>query len=688
MFQSCEDLGGVASEINRPERLAQELGLTLRTLRQKQLPAGGDEACERVAREIQRLEGVLAGDTSSIPKDASSASQEALDPAQRKRLNTLTSVRDKFAKAVNVAIDQKGVGLQPGSLAPALNQLLSILWPRVGTYVEDLVHNSIAPSINASLPGMLKGGVQFTKVSLGDSSPLLGPIIVEHDKKNGRIEMHVGLDISSELDIELTAMGMPIGITQFHLKGDLVMLMAPPMHKPPFFGGVQVYFPNPPDVGLNFVGAAKVANLPGLRGAVRGAIDGGVNGVCVLPRRIAVDLNDDDDLDIIDLSYPEPVGILRFTLWSAASLVASDISFLGTASSDPYVVASLGIKTWTSPHVSKNLNPEWGEGAGLTVDFPVHDDCQVLSLKVFDYDFGTADDLIGMVKSPDVRDLVRAGTGKQPLQLMKEDGESGGGSLTISACLLTLATEEPSQPLAVSGPSEAHLSAKVLNVKGLKEGSEYPFKVRVQLVKSEGDSLPAGMPSVQQAKKKSTGASFDVATKKPPSAKLKPSKTVALGGSIKMKTLAEATTNNSHPKEQKDLNEAFKDIAKRLYERKLTPGDMQTSWTWVKDRSSASLQPPISMRTRLRRRKRSSSRRTSSGPAFGTLSSRRWSSSCCHAERLTTLLPLSLLSLTSGRRSWPRRKCRCPTCWSHRGCRWRDLLSQMLRVSRWLVAWN
>jgi len=143
--------------------------------------------------------------------------------------------------------------------------------------------------------------------------------------------MQIGIDFKSGLDVELTAMGIPIGITDFFLKGDLVCLFTPPMTQPPFFGGVQVYFPNPPDIGLNFVGAAKVTEIPGLRGAVRGAIDGAVGGVCVLPRRIAVDMNEEDDVDIIDLTYPEPIGILRFTLWSGAKLVASDVSIFGTA---------------------------------------------------------------------------------------------------------------------------------------------------------------------------------------------------------------------------------------------------------------------------------------------------------------------------------------------------------------------
>lgn len=541
LFQSCDDLSSLGLEASRPERMAEEMGLTLRVLRQQQLPPGGEEACERVAREIAHLEDVLAGRTPAVPASSSETSKPP-------------SAKDKLKKVVGVLAMQKDLAIQPGSLANGINDMISLLWPRIGTFVDELVHNSIEPSINASLPGMLKGGVKFTKVSLGQSSPLLGPIVVEHDKTSGAITMHVGVDFTSDLDIELAAMGIPIGITRIFLKGDLVLLFTPPMMKPPFFGGVQVYFPNPPDVGLNFVGAAKLANVPGLRGAIRGAIDGGVAGVCVLPRRIAVDMNEDDDVDIIDLTYPEPIGILRFTLWSAANLVASDVSMFGTATSDPYVVASLGIKTWTSPHISKTLNPEWGEGQGLTVDFPVHDNCQALSLKVLDYDFGSADDLIGMAKTGGVRDLVAGGSKKQTVPLLKEDGEAGGGSLTISAALLTFAEARPRKALAVAGPSEAHLSAKIMTIKGLRDGSDYPFKVRIQVVRSDAEGGTAA-------------ASSSTVAKKAAKPKLKASKSLTFGSAPKTPALAEGTTNASHPKEQKQLADALQGIAKQLNQK-------------------------------------------------------------------------------------------------------------------------
>lgn len=418
--------------------------------------------------------------------------------------------------------------LQPGALAPAINDLIKILWPRIGTFVEDLIQNEIAPSINASLPGLVQkgGGVKFTKISLGESSPKLGPIMVEVDKDTGAITWNMGVDVSCDIDVELTALGIPIAITKFCLKGDLVALLSPPMNKPPFFGGVEVFFPNPPDVEIGFGGAARVADVPGLRGAIRGAIDSAVAGICVLPRRIAVDMDDEDATDMVDLSYPEPTSIMRVTLWSAANLVAADSHLIGGASSDPYVVTSLGIKSSTSPHVSKNLNPVWGDGAGLTSDFPVHDGSQSLSLKVFDYDFGTSDDLIGVAQRLEARSLVQDGK-PQTVQLQKANGESGGGSLSISASKLALSLTRPTQAIPL-GPSEAHLHAKMLTIKGLAADAAYPFKVRVQIA-GPGDKDAA---------------------------------------------LVEESTQPSHPQEQKQLAEAYQEIARNLSAKGSSPEEI------------------------------------------------------------------------------------------------------------------
>jgi len=317
--------------------------------------------------------------------------------------------------------------------------------------------------------------------------------------KSDDIEVQLGLRFDSDLKVELTAVGVRVGICYVSLDGQLVAVLGPAMAAPPFFGGVQVFFANPPRLDIRFLGAARVAHIPGLRGAVRAAVDSAIAGVCVLPRRIAVDLNEDDAVDITDLTFPEPKGILRFKLLAGRDLVASDINVFGARTSDPYVVAKLGCKSWTSPTVRKCLNPTWGnDGTGLAVDFPVHFESQQLHLRVFDWDFSSSDDLIGVAKSLDINELLSASRGpgraiNTEVPLLSAAGEPGAGKLVVSAEWLELRTLRPEPPL--QGPSVAHLSAKILHATGIPGGMDSPFHVRLRITAScdIASTTPAGV---------------------------------------------------------------------------------------------------------------------------------------------------------------------------------------------------
>jgi hypothetical protein len=558
MFHSCDDLTHLSmlGTHSSPERLVSDLEQTLNAL--KRLPLSPDVALasSRVAEDVEELAAVLEGvrttkaSTSVATKEMAQGSQSYDVRSDTTKSSTCVATKDMTQGSQSYDVIKAEAAPQHRAMAPAMNELILVLWPRIGKYVQDLICNSIEPSINDSLPGMLRGGVKFTHVSLGQSSPCIGPFQVEHDEHNGAIEFHVGIDFFSDLDIKLTAMSVPIGITKLHVKGDLVLLLSPPMDQPPFFGGVQVYFPNPPDIGLNFVGAARVADIPGLRGAIRGTIDSAVAGVCVLPRRIAMDMNEDDDVDIIDLTYPEPTGILRFTLYSGSSLIASDSHLFGAATSDPYVVIALGVESWRSPTITKNLDPVWGDGQGLTVDFPVHDHDQCISIKVFDEDFASADDLIGIAKRVKIKDLVQAPQCKQVMELFQQNGEPGAGNLTVSVRLHSLTMDRPS--VALPAPSEAHLSVKIRSVKGLRLGAEFPFKVRVQVRHSEDN----------RGARKSNSNDL-VENKKNTKPILQRSNSTLTKEGI----CAESVTKDSAPKEQKQLGEALQGIATKLAQK-------------------------------------------------------------------------------------------------------------------------
>merc|ERR1712007_35095 len=112
---------------------------------------------------------------------------------------------------------------------------------------------------------------------------------------------------------------------------------------------------------------------------------------------------------------------------------------------------------------------------GLTTSFMVHDDGQCLHIRVFDSDFAFSDDRIGHT-AINVGDLQKEG--KQKLKLRKDDGQEGGGTITISAEILSLSTERNHGDEAMI---TAILFVKLITVGGLDPSSLYPFRVRVRV---------------------------------------------------------------------------------------------------------------------------------------------------------------------------------------------------------------
>ena len=104
---------------------------------------------------------------------------------------------------------------------------------------------------------------------------------------------------------------------------------------------------------------------------------------------------DDSELlqSVEDLEPEKAANVLKIVVLRARKLKAMDRSLLGrTALSDPYVVLDLDGETCKTSVVKKCLDPTWNEHFALSAD-----ERFTLRCTVKDYDFGSADDVIGKV---------------------------------------------------------------------------------------------------------------------------------------------------------------------------------------------------------------------------------------------------------------------------------------------------
>lgn len=399
---------------------------------------------------------------------ASAASGAAMRSASEGSTAASSKDGDECEEQPEIDVDEAGW----------LDVLAKELWPNISEWIKKLVKDQIQPKIEESLPSVLAGSLQFAEPSLGKAAPDFGPLVVQERHESGAIELELGIKMLSDITVGIKAMGVYIGVEQFRISGTLTVLFWPPMDKPPFFGGLEIFFSNPPDVFIHFHGAARIAEFPGLRGVVRGIIANAIAQAVVLPRRIAMDLNEDDDVDVIDLRSPNPLAVLSFTLYSGNGLVAADWSLLGGSSSDPFVIASLGCTTWASPVALKTLNPVWGQpGKGVTTEFMVHSEKQLMQLQVFDADIVGMSDLIGQLKDVDVDRLTSAP--EVTLRLQPGDVAErglGAGQLKVSARMMRLSRDR-GQTRRPKDLSSGFLAVKLLEVRGLPEDVKYPLKV-------------------------------------------------------------------------------------------------------------------------------------------------------------------------------------------------------------------
>lgn len=155
-------------------------------------------------------------------------------------------------------------------------------------------------------------------------------------------------------------------------------------------GAAQVAFVNPPELKLNFTGAADVADFSLIKASVRKVIMGVISSMAVLPNRYLVKL--DGTTDFFKTYLPH-LGVLRLTVTEGHNLALPKKNKDGSAGSPSKLsglLAKVGIKDLPDCYCNVNVgaegewrtstkknahDPEWNE----THDFLVADHDQLVT---------------------------------------------------------------------------------------------------------------------------------------------------------------------------------------------------------------------------------------------------------------------------------------------------------------------
>lgn len=195
-------------------------------------------------------------------------------------------------------------------------------------------------------------------------------------------------------------------------------------------GAAQIAFVNPPDLKLDFTGAANVADFSLIDDTVRSVILGIINSMFTLPNRYLVKLDANADY-FKTVHYP--VGMVRITIekaWGfgeeAKSTTKKLFNKLTRAAPDCYAKVDVGAEEPWKTAVKNNTNrPNWNE----THDFVVSDFDQCIKVDVEDSDLN-GDDEVGIAVTT-IRHILAAG-GHQELPLIHK-GQETDGRVSIKA---------------------------------------------------------------------------------------------------------------------------------------------------------------------------------------------------------------------------------------------------------------
>lgn len=304
-----------------------------------------------------------------------------------------------------------------------LNDMIAQLWDYINVAGAQLVKEMVEPMFKDLLPGTLKA-LHFKKIDFG-KVPIKFDNIDVHTRSEDVIKLDVDMNWQGECDIELKATLIQLGVEKLKLKGRMSVLLCPLVPRLPLFTAAQVAFINPPDLELDFTGAADIADLSIIDDSIRQVIDDVLASMLVLPNRLLVKLDPANDYF---KTYQPPRGILRLTVVSGRGFVTPKGFFKDVP--DTYCKVRVGaFKPWNTETKNNDTTPGWNE----VKDFVLSDLEQLITVNVLDEDLGYDDEIGG--GSISIGELIAKGE-MADVKLLTKDTKSGSKVDTGAAITL------------------------------------------------------------------------------------------------------------------------------------------------------------------------------------------------------------------------------------------------------------
>ncbi|XP_053454879.1 extended synaptotagmin-3 isoform X3 [Nycticebus coucang] len=271
------------------------------------------------------------------------------------------------------------------------NKVISQIWPYLSIIMENKFREKLEPKIREK--SMHLRTFTFTKLYFGQKCPRVNGVKTYTNKCNRRqVVLDLQICYIGDCEISVELQKIQAGVNGIQLQGTLRIILEPLLVDKPFIGAVTVFFLQKPHLQINWTGLTNLLDAPGINELSNSLLEDLIAAHLVLPNRVTVPVK--KGLDVTNLRFPLPCGVIRVHLLEAEDLAQKD-HFLGLPrKSDPYAKVSIGLQHFRSKTIYRNLNPTWNE----VFEFMVYEvPGQDLEVDLYDED-PDRDDFLGSLQ--------------------------------------------------------------------------------------------------------------------------------------------------------------------------------------------------------------------------------------------------------------------------------------------------